>query len=182
MSVQVMRFLRGGWVPQIMEDIVGLVFFVTQTTEKIWGAIQLVPRATSLRGADCGLPGHRSWRTSPQPPQPPHTVDELKRDFSVTFLWKHEQLGVAMASAAATHHSARRGECRVPNEALWGQETASAAGGRRLCLGWPVRKERQSRSDTWLLRCPSCARHRWLTRRLRPSMVAPSPTSWPSNC
>ena len=35
-----------------------------------------------------------------------------------------------MALAAATHHSAPRGECRVPNDAPRGQKTASAAGKR----------------------------------------------------
>ena len=35
-----------------------------------------------------------------------------------------------MALAAATHHSAQRGECRVPYDALRGQKTASAAGMR----------------------------------------------------
>ena len=49
--------------PQTMEDV-GLAFFVSQTMEKIGEAIQLVPQATSLRGADCGFPSRTSWRTS----------------------------------------------------------------------------------------------------------------------
>ena len=43
--------------PQIMEDIVEFVFFVPQTLENFAEAIQLVPQATSLRGAGCGRPG-----------------------------------------------------------------------------------------------------------------------------
>ena len=43
--------------PQIMEDIVEFVFFVPQTLEKFGEAIELMPQATSLRGADCGRPG-----------------------------------------------------------------------------------------------------------------------------
>ena len=39
-----------------------------------------------------------------------------------------------MALAAATHHSAPRGECRVPNVALRGKKTASAAGMRPASL------------------------------------------------
>ena len=50
--------------PQIMEDIVEFVFFVPKTMENIGDAIQLVPQATSLRGADSGLPVHTSLRTS----------------------------------------------------------------------------------------------------------------------
>ena len=45
--------------------------------------------------------------------------------------WRHKQQSIAMALAAATHHSAPRGECRVLNiAALRGQKTASAAGMR----------------------------------------------------
>ena len=44
--------------PQIMENIVEFFFFVPQTMETIGEAIQLVPSATSIRGADCGLPCH----------------------------------------------------------------------------------------------------------------------------
>ena len=53
-----------------------------------------------------------------------------KRERRLRAAWKHEQLSVATALAAATHHSAPRGECRVPNEALQRQKTASAAGQR----------------------------------------------------
>ena len=40
--------------------------------------------------------------------------------------WRHERMSVAMALAAATHHSAQRGEWRVLHEAARGQRTPSA--------------------------------------------------------
>ena len=39
---------------------------------------------------------------------------------------RHERMSVAMALAAATHHSAQRGEWRDLNDAPRGQRTASA--------------------------------------------------------
>ena len=68
-----------------------------------------------------------------------------RRERRLRGAWKHEQLSVATALAVATHHSAPRGECRVPHDALRGQKTASAAGKRPAPLaevaephGWAV--------------------------------------------
>ena len=44
--------------------------------------------------------------------------------------WRHEQQTVAMALAAATHHSAQRGEWRDSNETPRGQKTATAYNAR----------------------------------------------------
>ena len=62
------------------------------------------------------------------------TAARQRRERRLRAAWKHEQLSVAMALAAATHHSAPRGECQVPYDALRGQKTASAAGMRSAPL------------------------------------------------
>ena len=49
-----------------------------------------------------------------------------RRERRLRAQWRHEQQTVAMALAAATHHSAQRGEWRDLNEAPRGQRTASA--------------------------------------------------------
>ena len=73
-----------------------------------------------------------------------------RRERRLRAAWKHEQLSVAMALAAATHHSAPRSECRVPNDAIRGRRPPVQLGsGRRLLPRWPSRREGQSRSVTW---------------------------------
>ena len=49
-----------------------------------------------------------------------------RRERRLRAQWRHEQQTVAMALAAATHHSAQRGEWRYLHEAAQGQRTASA--------------------------------------------------------
>ena len=49
-----------------------------------------------------------------------------RRERRLRAQWRHEQQTVAMALAAATHHSAQRGEWRDLHEAPRGQRTASA--------------------------------------------------------
>ena len=49
-----------------------------------------------------------------------------RRERRLRAQWRHEQQTVAMALAAATHHSAQRGEWRDLYEAPRGQRTARA--------------------------------------------------------
>ena len=60
-----------------------------------------------------------------------------RRERRLRAQWRHEQQTVAMALAAATHHSAQRGEWRDLHEAPRGQRTASHGARRRVWPGIP---------------------------------------------
>ena len=84
--------------------------------------------------------------------------------------WRHEQLSIAAALATVSHHSFHVG---TKNDAQGARRLSlSLVGcGRRLCLRLRDRRERQSRSVTWLSGllswwCPHCTATKALTAPL----------------
>ena len=78
-----------------------------------------------------------------------------RRERRLRAAWKHEQLSVAMALAAATHHSAPRDECRVPNESLRGLLAALHGIEAFLVASESLRKLRSAvRGVVWSRRQP----------------------------